>query len=460
MKLEGTRFTWNFPGPLIGAACSTIVLAIFCLVMWSSETRADFVGHGAPVRDVVLSHDGTKALTAGFDDQVILWDVVSRQAMKRLIGHEAAVNAVAFLSPGEDRAVSAGDDGQIILWNLQTGELIAKWRGHEKKVVAIASSDDGKLVASGSWDRTVRLWDADSGEQLQVFEGHDSSVNALSFVPGAVVSAGYGGTVRVWPLSRDKSPRRVASVGFPINDLAVDSEGQRVVTASSDGIVRLWNISDGQLIKQFEGHEGAVLAVGLSPDGRTIASGGTDGLLNLWDTEKEADTPRLEIAHYRPVWSITFSPDGVSIYSGGIDSIARAWLVADGAPLLGETTAFQPIERAGLDAAASDDPVERGRYQFRKCAICHSLVDDGIARSGPSLQGLFGRRAGTYPGYLYSDALARSTLIWNEESVAALFDKGPDVLLPGTKMPLQRLANSQARDDLVAFLKRYTEPQQ
>ncbi len=460
MLLPTLRCTWIFPTLLGRGGRSAFVSGLFCLLTWAGIAHADFVGHGAPVRDVVLSHDGTKALTAGFDDQVILWDVVSRQALRRLIGHEAAVNAVAFLGLQEKQAVSAGDDGKILLWDLETGELIARWEGHDKKVVAIAVSLDGKLVASGSWDRTVRLWDAETGHQLQVFEGHDSSVNALSFIPGALVSVGYGGTIRTWPLDGEGSPTRVASVGFPINDLAVDSSGARIVTGSADGIVRLWDLGNGELLRQYEGHEGAVLAVGMSPDGRTLASGGTDGLLNLWDADGDAEEPRSEIAHYRPVWSITFSPDGVSIYTGGIDSITRAWLVADGAPLLGESTAFRPIERAGIEAATSDDPVERGRYQFRKCAICHSLVDDGIARAGPSLEGLFGRRVGTYPGYLYSDALNGSTLVWNEDSVGDLFDKGPDVLLPGTKMPLQRLADPQARDDLVAFLKRHTSPQQ
>ena len=89
----------------------------------------------------------------------------------------------------------------------------------------------------------------------------------------------------------------------------------------------------------------------------------------------------------------------------------------------------------------------------------HSLVADDTPRAGPSLEGLFGRRVGSYPGYRFSKALTESDLIWTEETVSQLFELGPEVLLPGTKMPLQRLPDPEARADLIAFLKARTDPE-
>ena len=69
---------------------------------------------------------------------------------------------------------------------------------------------------------------------------------------------------------------------------------------------------------------------------------------------------------------------------------------------------------------------------------------------------MFGRQAGKYPGYTYSDALNGSDLIWSEDAVDKLFDLGPDFYTPGSKMPMQQIAKPQDRADLIAFLKTAT----
>ena len=429
-----------------------------------APAAADFIGHGAPVRDIVISDDGKLAITAGFDDQLIVWDGESRLIRQRLVGHEAGVNAAAFVPPDNRRAVSASDDGSLRLWDLESGETLAVMRGHELKVVTVAVSADGRYVASGSWDRTVRLWDLASGEALATYDRHQGSVNAVAFLPDGegVISGGYDGALWLWPLPSGNggsttSEARLANSGFPINDLALSADGSRLLTGSADGKVRLWDWRAREELAELPAHEGAVLTVAFAPENGLFASGGTDGQLLLW--EGGATTPRtsLQVEHYRAVWSVTFSPDAQVVYAAGTDPVARAWYVESGESLIGETTPYQAIERASLAAAESEDPVERGSFHWRKCAVCHSLTEDGIPRSGPSLEGIFGRKVGSYPGYLYSKALTEAELIWTEETVGQLFELGPDVLLPGTKMPLQKLPDAGARADLIAFLKEKTK---
>lgn len=440
------------------------LIAALLLVVAIPAARADFIGHGAPVRDVVLSPDGRYAATAGFDDLAILWDVQSREQLTRFYGHGAGVNAVAFLPPVDagtrPRVATVSDDGTARIWDGDTGEELRRLNGHEKKVVAVAASPDGTRLATASWDRTVRLWDAGTGAELAVFEGHRDSVNDVAFLPdgSALVSAGYDGDIRVWPLDDTGEPFRFAQVGFPINALALSGDGRTLVTGSADKTVRIWDIQSRDLRQNLDTHhDGAVLTVAVSSGGGSIASGGVGGSLFLWDAG--ASTPRidLQLEHYRAVWALAFSPDGARLYAAGIDSVVRGWNTADGSSVVDRTTAFRPVERVSRALADSDDPVERGSYQFRKCAICHALdAGDDAPRSGPSLAGLFGRRAGTLSGYDYSDALDGSDVIWTEETVAHLFDVGPDVMFPGTKMPVQRLRDPRDRADLVEFLKQAT----
>lgn len=440
--------------------------AMLMLAAWAMPERAeaDFVGHGAPVRDVAISSDGFYAATAGFDDLAILWSVGKREQLTRFYGHEAAVNAVVFLPAltpdGRPRVATVSDDGTARIWDGQTGAMTHRLDGHEKKVVAIDASPDGTQLATASWDRTVRLWDIKTGALTRVFEGHRDSVNDVVFSPdgGALLSGGYDGDIWVWPLDEAEAPYRLAKVGFPINAIAVSPDGATLVTGSSDQMVRVWDIATRDQLRELTGHEGAVLTVAISTDGETIASGGVGGALYLWDG---GSTPKLalRVEHYRAVWSLAFTPDTERIYAGGIDSVVRGWHAETGASVIGEVTDFRPVERFPRALADSDNPVDRGGYQFRKCAICHGLEEDDVPRSGPSLAGLFGRQAGTYPDYEYSDALTGSDVIWTEETVSELFDIGPDVMFPGTKMPVQRLSDPKDRSDLVEFLKFATDPQ-
>ena len=112
------------------------------------------------------------------------------------------------------------------------------------------------------------------------------------------------------------------------------------------------------------------------------------------------------------------------------------------------------VAAAGRAEAAGD--TARGEALFKACALCHTLEPDGGNRAGPTLWGVFGRQAGAVPDYPYSEALAASGIIWTGETIARLFEVGPDILTPGSKMPVQRLPDPEDRADLVAFLRQAT----
>ena len=100
-----------------------------------------------------------------------------------------------------------------------------------------------------------------------------------------------------------------------------------------------------------------------------------------------------------------------------------------------------------------------GERQFaRKCSICHSLTPTDGNRAGPTLYGVFGRKAGAVKGYLYSDGLKRSKIVWSAKTIAQLFDLGPDRLTPGSKMPLQKIRDPANRQALISYLEKATSP--
>ena len=94
-----------------------------------------------------------------------------------------------------------------------------------------------------------------------------------------------------------------------------------------------------------------------------------------------------------------------------------------------------------------------GTRQFaRRCSVCHTVSRDGGNRAGPSLYRIYGRRAGTRAGYVYSRALQNSGIIWSRKTVGRLFNEGPAKYTPGSKMPLQRIQSKKEREALLDFL--------
>ena len=121
------------------------------------------------------------------------------------------------------------------------------------------------------------------------------------------------------------------------------------------------------------------------------------------------------------------------------------------------TGAHVPMNGGKRSFLEDPDTLPNGERQFkRKCSICHTLTESSARRAGPTLYGLFGRRAGTVADYTYSDTLDGSDIVWSAETVNSLFDLGPDHYIPGTKMPMQRIVKQRDREDLIDYLRTNT----
>jgi cytochrome c len=106
----------------------------------------------------------------------------------------------------------------------------------------------------------------------------------------------------------------------------------------------------------------------------------------------------------------------------------------------------------GLEVpAAAAGSAARGKEVFQRCALCHSVAE-GENGVGPSLHGLFGRKAGTVPDYNFSKAMRNSGIVWNEAALRK-FLADPQAAVPGTKMESGAVDNPAAVDDLLAYLK-------
>ncbi len=421
-----------------------LVTALIVLTIAATEAHAQLRGHGGPVRSLAISSDGQSAISGSFDSTAIRWSLTRNAAEQVLRFHADAVNAVALL--GERRAATAGADGRIAIWTFGNTDPDAVLEGHTAPIVALAVSPDGTTLASASWDRTVRLWPL-AGGAPRVFDGHTQNVNGVAFTADgkALVSVSYDLSVRIWPLSGAQAPT-VISMPTPLNAVAADADGE-IAVGGGDGKVYFLT-ANGERSGEVAAGPRPVISIAMSQDGALLAAAGIGGTVAVID-RKARTLARTLVGPGLPVWSVAFLPDSRTLLTGGADNIIRRWNTSTGEsvdPLL--------VEAAGdpLAAYAGD----RGAEIFRACIACHTLAADQGNRAGPTLAGIFGRRIATAPGYNFSETLKHLDIVWTPETVARLFEIGPQAYTPGTKMPEQRIGSEQDRAALVQFLERTT----
>ena len=206
---------------------------------------------------------------------------------------------------------------------------LATYVGHSEGVVSVSFSPDAKIVASGSYDNTVRLWDVGAGTTRATLN-HPGNVTTVSFSPnGSTLASGASdGNVRLWAAKTGKHIATLEGHTGGVRSIEFSPAGSSLASGSYDNTVRLWRIGTGETISTLVGHTDGVLSVLFSPNGKILASRSGDNTVRLWDAA--TGTSRGAFAHTHFVSSMSFTPDGSKLATGSYDSSIRLWDVASG----------------------------------------------------------------------------------------------------------------------------------
>ena len=240
--------------------------------------------------------------------EVKVWDVTHAQDARTLVGHSAAVNAVAYGPPGGVLA-SAGEDNTVRVWHAADGSLLHTLKGHGGPVNCVAISPRGRWIASGSDDKTVRVWDTATGVLRLTLEGHQKGVTDVAFNPA----------------------------------------GDRLAAAGSDEAVRVWDTATGEHLLTLLGAAGQFARLAFSPDGRLlvrackgsshtgISAGVVEtftkipGEIQVWDAVTGGKRASVDVSGW--ISAIAFSRDGRLLAVAEDDAVklfdAQSWQLID-----------------------------------------------------------------------------------------------------------------------------------
>ncbi len=393
-----------------GAYIAAIVSHQKCVKVWDARTGKEMVKFECPTSTrLAFSPDGKKIACAAFSE-VRLWDAKTGQQLQATMPSSrpmCAIGAIA-LSP-DGRSIAAMDGYTLRVWNINTGEDLfivnmarrvgtvafspsgsilacaegggvyialgspsmekpgrirlwstrtwsdfASLTGHRGDVSSIAFSPDGRWIASGGSDQTIKIWNLSLATAVITHHGHLGTVRSVAFSPDGLQIASVGGdnTIRKWnahvslrnatALSTDGvrvgvvrggsmcvldvASRKVLippkGLAGTVHAVAYSPDGKRIVSAGS--VLKLWDTDTGKKLCVFQGHSDVVTCAAFSPDGTHLVSGSVDNSLRLWDASTGKELLAMK-CHTDDVSSVAFSPDGSRIASGSKDGTIRLW---------------------------------------------------------------------------------------------------------------------------------------
>lgn len=247
-----------------------------------------------------------------------------------LRGHDDRISSVTWHPAGEVLATGSYD-GTVRLWDVASGKICAVLTGHLNCVTCIAFDPAGVRIASGSWDNTAKIWDLTSNKTLLTLEGHEEMVSSVTWSPSArsLATGSQDKTARIWDVATGESRCVLRGHNEWVRSVEWHPNEKAVLTGSYDHTAKLWKIPSGRLVKTLKGHDGPVPAVAWSADGTEALTASEDGTIQLWNMSEHSSVRRIRV-HTSPVYCVAWIPDGRLAVTGSEDGQVRVFDVDTG----------------------------------------------------------------------------------------------------------------------------------
>jgi len=239
-----------------------------------------FLGHKGAVWCARLDATASVALTGSADYTAKLWNAATGDEL-RTFTHKRIVKAVD-ISRDSRRAVTAGQEKVLQVWDTEHGLCSVTLPGHQDVVKQVLWVSDNSILSGGA-DAVIRLWDLRSGTQaLTAFAKAPVASLELS-KDGKTLTSAAGKEVTFWD-PHTFVPQKVYTLQFELHTAALHPSSTKFAVGGSDFYAHIYDFATGEQLEVNKGHHGPIHSIRFAPDGETYASGSEDGTIRIWQT--------------------------------------------------------------------------------------------------------------------------------------------------------------------------------
>jgi len=248
------------------------------------------------IESIAVSPDGRLIAEATVESSAAtalrIWNPEDGEPVRVLAQNVENLRCVAIAPDGKLAALNARDPAKgghkIVLQDLDSGQVVAELRGEQLAASLLTFSRDGKLLASAGANK-IHIWDVPERKLLHtISEAHKKSVKGICFSPDGkwLASGSSDATVRIWKVATGTKDREIETEQQAVLDVAWSPSGKTIATAGQDKTIKFWKPQTGKMYARLWGHSDRVTCVEFSPDGKTLASGSDDATIALWDVKE------------------------------------------------------------------------------------------------------------------------------------------------------------------------------